>query len=48
MNVVIAFLNLFLKKTIYVEQSKEHKKKKYDLIYFLLKTLYNFKQLLRE
>ena len=50
-NVIIAFLNILFKKTIYVKQFKNYKKKEKRnciLIYFLLKVLYSFKQTLRE
>ena len=48
MNVIIAFLNSFLKKTIYIKQFKGYKKSKYDLICLLLRALYNLKQSSRE
>ena len=48
MNVIIAFLNSFLKKTIYMKQFKGYKKDKYDLICLLLRALYDLKQSLRE
>ena len=48
MNVIIVFLNALLKKRIYVKQLKEYKNDKHDMIYLLLRALYNLKQSPRE